>query len=199
MTWVRKCKFLAWIFTNSTSYVMWCTLTLHFSACLESTSYIFTNNTAQHLLNFVSWMSYGDFWFNSACITYRVTAGPKSGKRRRVEYGVVHGRQLGDAFHFKTGVRKRFFLLVVDLIMKTFISERKHRKQCTTRNQLEEQMQMKTICVAAASVSVGRNIRKRKITILKFNTQNTDTITFDQKTLNVVEIFIYLGSTVHEI
>ncbi|VDO59499.1 unnamed protein product [Schistosoma margrebowiei] len=84
--------------------------------------------------------------------------------------------------------------------MKTSTSEGKHGIQWTAQNQLDdldfiedldllshthEQMQMKTTRVAAAAVSasVGLNIHKGKTKVLKHNTENTNPITFDGKTL----------------
>ncbi|VDO79060.1 unnamed protein product [Schistosoma margrebowiei] len=94
---------------------------------------------------------------------------------------VVHEGQLTDAFQVRTGLRQGcllspfLFLLVVDWIMKTSISEGKHVIQWTAQNQLDdldfaddlallscthEQMQMKTASVAAVSASVGLSIHK---------------------------------------
>ncbi|VDO86398.1 unnamed protein product [Schistosoma curassoni] len=123
---------------------------------------------------------------------------------------VVHGGQLADAFQVRTGVRQGcllspfLFLLVVDWIMKTSTSEGKHRIQWTAQNQLDnldfaddlallpnthEQMQIKTTSVAAASASVGLNIHKGKKKVLKCNTENTNSITFDEETLEDEESF----------
>ncbi|VDP35347.1 unnamed protein product [Schistosoma margrebowiei] len=81
--------------------------------------------------------------------------------------------------------------------MKTSTSEEKYGIQWTAQNQLDdfnfaddlallshihEQMQIKADSVAAFSASVGLNIRKGKSKILKCNTENTNTITFDGET-----------------
>ncbi|VDP58924.1 unnamed protein product [Schistosoma curassoni] len=97
----------------------------------------------------------------------------------------LHGGQLTDALQVRTGVRQVcipspfLFLLVVDWIMKTSTSERKHGIQWTAQNQLDdldfaddlallshthEQMQIKTASVAAVSESLPaeEEISKRR-------------------------------------
>ncbi|VDP41775.1 unnamed protein product [Schistosoma curassoni] len=132
---------------------------------------------------------------------------------------VVHGGQLTDAFQVRTGVRQGYllspflFLLVVDWIMKTSTSEGKRGIQWTAQNQLDdldfaddlallshthEQIQIKTASVAAVSASVGLSIHKGKTKVLKFNTENSNTITLDGETLEDVESFTYLGSIIDE-
>ncbi|VDO78036.1 unnamed protein product [Schistosoma margrebowiei] len=132
---------------------------------------------------------------------------------------VVHGGLLTDAFRVRTGVRQGcslslfLFLLVVDWIMKTSRSEGKYSMQWTAQNQLDgldfadylallshthEQMQIKTVCVAAVSASVGLNTHKGKTKVLKFKTKNNNPITLDGKTLEDVESFTYLGSNIDE-
>ncbi|VDO66092.1 unnamed protein product [Schistosoma curassoni] len=61
-----------------------------------------------------------------------------------------------------------------------------------------EQMQIKTASVAAVSASVGLNIQKGKTKVLKFKTQNSESITLDGETLEDVESFTYLGSIIDE-
>ncbi|VDP43208.1 unnamed protein product [Schistosoma curassoni] len=101
---------------------------------------------------------------------------------------------------------------LVDWIMKTSTSERKHGIQWTAQNQLDdldftddlallshthEQMQIKTASVAAVSASVGLNIHKGKTNVLKFKAENNNPITLDGETLEDVESFTYLGSIIH--
>ncbi|VDO54153.1 unnamed protein product [Schistosoma margrebowiei] len=135
----------------------------------------------------------------------------------RLQCKVVHGGQLTDPFQVRTAVRQYcllspfLFLLVVDLIMKTSISEGKHGIQWTAQNQLDdldftddlallsrthEQMQMKTASVAAVSESVGLSIHKGKTKVLKFKAENNNPITLDGETLEDVESFTYLGSII---
>ncbi|VDO63570.1 unnamed protein product [Schistosoma margrebowiei] len=59
-------------------------------------------------------------------------------------------------------------------------------------------MQIQTASVAEVSTSVGLNIHIRKTKVLKYNTENTNPITLDGETLEDVETFTYLGSTVDE-
>ncbi|VDP62525.1 unnamed protein product [Schistosoma curassoni] len=108
---------------------------------------------------------------------------------------VVHRGQLTDAFQVRTGVRQGcllspfLFLLVVDWIMRTSTSERKHGMQWTAQNQLDdldfaddlallshthEQMQTKTASVAAVSASAGLSIHKGKTKVLKFKAENSN-------------------------
>ncbi|VDO88864.1 unnamed protein product [Schistosoma curassoni] len=98
-------------------------------------------------------------------------------------------------------------LMVVNWIMKTWTSKGKHGIQWTDRNQLEflnfadelpllshthEQIQMKTTSVAAASVAVGLNIHK-------YNTDNTNSITFDDETVEEVQTFTCLNSSIIDV
>ncbi|VDP75150.1 unnamed protein product [Schistosoma curassoni] len=97
--------------------------------------------------------------------------------------------------------------------MRTLTSEGKHGIQWTARNQLDdlnfvddlallshthEQMPIKTASVAAVSASVGHSIHKEKTKVLKFNTENSNSITLDGETLEDVKSFTYLGSIIDE-
>ncbi|VDP16799.1 unnamed protein product [Schistosoma margrebowiei] len=97
--------------------------------------------------------------------------------------------------------------------MKTSTSERKLGIKWTAQNQLadldfaddlthlsrtHEQMQMKTVSVAAISASVGLSIHKGKTKVLKFKAENNNPITLDGKTLEDVEPFTYLVSIIDE-
>ncbi|VDO59103.1 unnamed protein product [Schistosoma margrebowiei] len=97
--------------------------------------------------------------------------------------------------------------------MKTSISRGKHGIQLTAQNQLDdldfaddltllshthEQMEMKTANVVAVSASVGLSMHKGKTKVLKFKTKNSNPITLDGETLEYVESFTYLGSTIDE-
>ncbi|VDP78708.1 unnamed protein product [Schistosoma curassoni] len=59
-------------------------------------------------------------------------------------------------------------------------------------------MQIKTASVAGVPVSLGLNIHKGKTKVLKYNTENSNSITLDGGTLEDVESFTYLGSTIDE-
>lgn len=100
------------------------------------------------------------------------------------------------------------FLLVVDRVMKTSISQWKHGIQWTARMQLDdsnfsdglallshthERMKMKTTTVAAASSALGLNIHKGRSKILKYNTEHTNSITLDGEALEEVGTFTYHG------
>ncbi|VDP47768.1 unnamed protein product [Schistosoma margrebowiei] len=75
--------------------------------------------------------------------------------------------------------------------MKTSTSEGKHGIQWTAQNQLDDldfaydlallshthtQMQIKTASVAAVSTSLGLNTHKGKTKVLKYNTENRNSI-----------------------
>lgn len=62
----------------------------------------------------------------------------------------------------------------------------------------QEQMQMKIINVAAASASVVLNTHKGKNKIPKYNAENTNPVTLDEKSLNDVESFPYIRSIIDE-
>lgn len=102
---------------------------------------------------------------------------------------------------------------MVGWIMKTSTSEGKHRIQRTAQMQLDDldftdnltllshtnqQIQIKTTSVAAASVAVGLNIHKGKCNILKYSTEKTNPITLSGDTLEQVECFTYLDSIIDE-
>ncbi|VDP34335.1 unnamed protein product [Schistosoma curassoni] len=57
-----------------------------------------------------------------------------------------------------------------------------------------QQMQMKTISVSLVGLDItnGRSIN------LKYNTENTNSITFDAEALEVMESFMYLDSIINE-
>ncbi|VDO91174.1 unnamed protein product [Schistosoma margrebowiei] len=59
-----------------------------------------------------------------------------------------------------------------------------------------EQIQIKTVSVAAVSASVGPSIHKGKTKVLKFKVENSNPITLDGETLENVESFTYLGSII---
>ncbi|VDP40788.1 unnamed protein product [Schistosoma curassoni] len=97
--------------------------------------------------------------------------------------------------------------------MKTSTSERKHGVQWTAQSQLDDlefvddlallshthqQMQMKETNVAAFSASVDLNIYKEKSNILKYNTENTNTVTLVRETLEDVESSTCLCSIIDE-
>ncbi|VDO91053.1 unnamed protein product [Schistosoma margrebowiei] len=132
---------------------------------------------------------------------------------------VVHGGQLTDAFQVRTGVRQGcllypfLFLLVVDWIVRTSISEGKHGIRWTAQNQLDEldsaddlalvsnthkQMQIKTASVASVSASLEPSIHKGKTKVLKFKAENSNLIALDEETLEDVESFTCQGSIVDE-
>ncbi|VDO70099.1 unnamed protein product [Schistosoma margrebowiei] len=96
--------------------------------------------------------------------------------------------------------------------MKTSTSGGKRGIQWTSRMQLDDldfaddlallsqtqqQMQEKTISVAAASAAVGLNIHKGKSKILQYNTACTNPIKIDED-LEDVKTFTYLASIIDE-
>ncbi|VDP21612.1 unnamed protein product [Schistosoma margrebowiei] len=97
--------------------------------------------------------------------------------------------------------------------MKTSTSEGKHGIQWTSKMQLDDldfaddlallsltqqQMQEKTISVAAASATVGLNIHKGKSKVRRYNTACTNPITIHGEDLEDVKTFTYLGNIIDE-
>ncbi|VDO92593.1 unnamed protein product [Schistosoma margrebowiei] len=115
-----------------------------------------------------------------------------------LQFKVVHGGQLTDAFQVRTGVRQGcllspfLFLLVVDWLMKTSTSEGKHGMQWTAQNQLEflnfpdDSQCSISLCISRLQNTQG------KTKVLKFKTKNTNSTTLDGETLEDVESFAYL-------
>ncbi|KAH9596165.1 hypothetical protein MS3_00000895 [Schistosoma haematobium] len=131
---------------------------------------------------------------------------------------VVHGGQLTDELHVRTGIRQGcllsffLFLLMIDWIVKISISEGKHgirwaawmqlrdlnfADELTLLSYTHEQVQMKATSVIAASASVGLSIHKGKSKILKYNTENANPITLGEA-LEDVESLTSLGSIIDE-
>ncbi|VDP37329.1 unnamed protein product [Schistosoma curassoni] len=99
--------------------------------------------------------------------------------------------------------------------MKTSTSEGKHGIQWTSMMQLDDldftddltllsqtqqQMQKKKTSVAAASAAatVGLNIHKGRIKILRYNTACNNRITLDEEDSEYVKAFTYLGRIIDE-
>ncbi|VDP16256.1 unnamed protein product [Schistosoma margrebowiei] len=61
-----------------------------------------------------------------------------------------------------------------------------------------EQMKIKTDNVAAVSASIDLNKHKGKTKVLKFNTENSNSINLDSETLEDVKSFTYLESIIDE-
>ncbi|VDO67037.1 unnamed protein product [Schistosoma margrebowiei] len=61
---------------------------------------------------------------------------------------------------------------------------------------MQQQIQEKTISVAAASAEVGLKIHKHKSKILRYNTACTNPVTLDGEDLEDVKAFTYLGSII---
>ncbi|VDP46001.1 unnamed protein product [Schistosoma margrebowiei] len=57
-------------------------------------------------------------------------------------------------------------------------------------------MQVKTAIVAAVSASVSFNIHEGKTKVLKYNMENSDSITLDEETLEDVESVTYMESII---
>ena len=132
---------------------------------------------------------------------------------------VIHGGQFTCRFEVKTGVRQGcllspfLFLLAIDWIMKMTTVQRTSGIQWTLWTQLEDldfaddlallshshqQMQDKTIELAAASLQVGLNIHKGKTKVLRINAASTDPVTLEGNALEEVETFTYLGSVINK-
>ncbi|VDO49987.1 unnamed protein product [Schistosoma margrebowiei] len=96
--------------------------------------------------------------------------------------------------------------------MKTSTSEGQHGVQWTSRmqlddldfaddlgllSQMQQQMQEKTISVAAASTAVGLNIHKGKSKVLRYNTVCINLVTINED-LEDIKSFTYLVSIIDE-
>ena len=132
---------------------------------------------------------------------------------------ILHEGQLSDSIEVKTGVRQgcllspMLFLLAIDWIMKSTTAGMKTGIQWSLMNQLDdldfaddiallshssEQMQTKTNRLNSFSQSTGLKINIKKTKLLKINTGNEDTITVEEKPVEAVESFTYLGSIVDQ-
>ena len=132
---------------------------------------------------------------------------------------VLHAGQLSDSFEVKTGVRQGcllspfLFLLVLDWIMKTTTTGRKNGIQWTLWKQLDDldfaddlatlshnlnQMQDKTTRLATTSLGTGLRINKEKTKLMRINTPTTNPVTVDDRPIQEVDSFTYLGSTIDQ-
>ncbi|VDP39493.1 unnamed protein product [Schistosoma margrebowiei] len=103
--------------------------------------------------------------------------------------------------------------MVVDWITKTSTSEGKHGIQWTAWMHLDgwnfsdglallfhkdQQMQVKIFSDAAISASIGLNLHIGKSNILKYNAENTNSITLDGDAQKNVESSTCIGSIIDE-
>ena len=128
---------------------------------------------------------------------------------------VLHEGQLTDSFNIVTGVKQGcllspfLFILAVDWLMRETTSGRCNGIQWTLWTQLDDldfaddlallshshaQMQAKTTELNRISRSVGLRIHPGKSKIFKVNTANEATVEVNEKDLEEVDSFVYLGS-----
>ncbi|MEE4247398.1 MAG: reverse transcriptase domain-containing protein [Kangiellaceae bacterium] len=132
---------------------------------------------------------------------------------------VIHGGQMTRPFEVRTGVRQGcllspfLFLLAIDYVMRGTTEGKRNGIQWTPWTQLDDldfaddlallshsrqQMQNKTSDLAAMSARVGLNIHPDKTKVLKINTTSTEPVTLEDKPLEEIESFTYLGSIINQ-
>ena len=130
---------------------------------------------------------------------------------------VIHDGQFTRSFEVKTGVRQGcllsplLFLLTIDWIMKATTENKRNGIQWTLWSQLEDldfaddlallshshqQMQDKTQDLARISQSTGLIIHPGKTKVLKININRDEGIRINDKTIEEVDSFTYLGSII---
>ena len=128
---------------------------------------------------------------------------------------IIHEGRLTDSFSIKTGVRQGcllspfLFILALDWVMRETTTGRRNGIPWTLWTQLDDldfaddlallsgnhqQMQQKTRHLAEVSKSVGLRIHPGKTKVMKINTKADLPITVEDKPLEVVDQFTYLGS-----
>jgi hypothetical protein len=132
---------------------------------------------------------------------------------------VLNDGQLTEGFEIRTGVRQGcllspfLFIIAVDWLLKETTSGRKNGIQWTLWTQLDdldfaddlallahthEQMQNKTTDLSTLSKSIGLRIHPGKSKVLKVKTTATEPILVENRPLDVVDNFTYLGSVVDD-
>lgn len=130
---------------------------------------------------------------------------------------ILHAGQLSESFEVKTGVRQGWllspflFLQVIDWIVKTTTTGRKNGIQWTLWTQLNDldfaddlallshnhnQMQDKSTKLATASLGMGLRINKEKTKLMRINTLTTSPVSIEDKPIQEVNSFTYLGSII---
>ena len=130
---------------------------------------------------------------------------------------VIHNGQLSEPFNISTGVRQGcllspvLFLLVLDWIMRKTTANKNYGIQWTLTSQLNDldfaddialvshnrtQMQQKTKLMASTASSAGLYINTEKTKTLRINTVCQESILVNDKQIENVDNFVYLGSVV---
>ena len=133
---------------------------------------------------------------------------------------VVHQGHLTKSFTVKTGVKQGcllspfLFIIAMDWIMRRTTDRKNNGIQWTLMKQLDDldfaddlailshnarQMQEKTNILVNTSYKVGLKINRSKTKLMKINTNNDTPILLEGESLEEVDEFIYLGSTVDKV
>ncbi|VDO54781.1 unnamed protein product [Schistosoma margrebowiei] len=120
-----------------------------------------------------------------------ILVGNKLDEERNRMVSKKEGERLAQVneYYFKCGIQWTFGMQLDDLDFADDLA---------LLSQTQQQMQEKTISVAAVSTAVGLNIHKEKSKILRCNTACTNPITIDRENLEDVKTFTYLGSIIDE-
>ena len=132
---------------------------------------------------------------------------------------VIHNGKLTDTFHVQTGVRQgcllspTIFLLVIDWIMRKTTENGDTGIQWTFTKQLEDldftddigllshrqqDALEKLSRIAAEAKNTGLNVSTRKTEAMRMNNKQQDPIQLEEKNINEVEKFVYLGRVIRK-
>jgi len=132
---------------------------------------------------------------------------------------VIHEGRMSDDFKVTTGVRQGcllsplLFLVVLDWVTRTAYADSGKGIQWTLMSKLEDlefaddlallahrlqHMQEKMTALKEASQRVGLQISQEKTKVLQINTRQQEAIVIEDKVVEEVEEFVYLGSVISQ-